>query len=266
MGLFRGFFNRPKKPPLMERLVVAAVGTAVGTIMDKLPDSDSSLPATNVKKMESLSEYEIRKREEEAKRLQKRREERSNLLIGELALYYYLANVDGEVSSSEMNELQRLSSTITSDSEVTEECKKTVPVISALGSNITFFEITKYLDKIDATNLIAFAVQLEKLAEADGQVTPREEDAIALFKDYVTSKTGHRFAKKIEEPKEKQEIELVCPKCSGQMTFDETMLQVNCQFCGYAKMVDISQLHDVLSTIERTKRIQLLLNEDKNKT
>ena len=263
MGLFSRFRNRPKKPPLMERLVIAAVGTAVGTVMDKLPDSAIETMAPESKKMDSVSLYEQQKKEEDAKRALERRKAHTNLLVGEMALYYYLASVDGSVTSDERAELDRLSNAILADGEVTEEGKMRVREIKSKSTNMTFFEITTYLDKVDAASLISFAVEMEKLAEADGNVAPREEDAIALFKDYVTSKTGHRFAKKIEEPKETKELELVCPKCAGQMSFNETMLQVTCQFCGYAKMVDINQLSDVLSTIERTKRIQLLLNEDK---
>ena len=84
MGLFSRFRNRPKKPPLMERLVVAAVGTAVGTVMDKLPDSAIETMAPEAKKMDSVSLYEQQKKEEEAKRALERRNAHTNLLVGDV--------------------------------------------------------------------------------------------------------------------------------------------------------------------------------------
>ena len=264
MGLFSRLFNRKKKPPMLERLVFAAAGGAANAFFnsDMMKNAASTpSPVAQVKPLNKISEYDKQKAEAEAKRLEEERARKVNAVIAELALCYYIAGIDGTVTQDEYNELHKIRDTFNSMKDVKQEERLLMGKVC--NPNISFVELCTYFDKLESSSLISYALEIEKVAETGDGITAREADAIQMYKDYVTNRTGYVFAKTVQ--KEAKEIELVCPKCGGELELDTRLLGATCRFCGYSKILDANRIDEALTRQMATERIKALIEEEKAK-
>ena len=264
MGLFSRLFNRKKKPPMLERLVFAAAGGAASAFFNSdlaKSASSSPVPAPQVKPLNKISDYDRMKAEEEAKRYEEERARKVNTVIAELALCYYIAGVDGTVTQDEYNELHKIRDTFNSMKDIKPDERLLMGKVC--NPNISFVELCTYFDKLESSSLISYALEMEKVAEKGDGISPREADAIQMYKDYVTTRTGYVFAKTVQ--KDAKEIELVCPKCGGELELDTRLLGATCRFCGYSKILDANRIDEALTRQMATERIKALIEEEKAK-
>ncbi len=175
-----------------------------------------------------------------------------NTLLGKLALCYYMARIDGSISVDEGLELDKIAGQIMSDSSIPASEKAKVEAISR-DQNISFSTVTAFLDQAEPSALVSFVSDIENVAKTTGGVTTQEQRVIDMFKDYVTRKTGHSF-KAEDMNKNAVQVDLTCPNCAGQMELDQTMLKAYCPFCGSAKIIDASQIRDVMNAMNSQRR------------
>ncbi len=263
MGLLRRLFRREKKPPLLERLVFAAAGGAVSSIMnsDAVKNMNSApIPAVQTKPLSKIEDYDREKKEREERMAEEKRAAQVMSLLAEIALCYYIAGVDGMVSQDEYRELQSIKDTFNRIPNVKPEERAILGRVT--DPHISFVQVCEYLDKLDRSTLISYAVEMEKVAESDNDISPREKDAIQLYKDYVTTKTGYVFSK-VKSNEDVKEVELVCPRCSGELDLDMNCLRATCRFCGYTKILDANRIDEAMDIAAATERIKQLVEEDK---
>ena len=165
-------------------------------------------------------------------------------MLGKLALCCYIARVDGSISRDEQFEIDAVASEIMSDPRISEENKGKIRDI-ANCSNINFMMVQRFLDKADPSTLVSFVNDIDTIANATGGVTPQEEKAIDLFKDYVSKKTGYSFPKK--EEKKIATVDLTCSHCGATMELDSTGLKATCQYCGSSKIIDAFQISNIMN-------------------
>ena len=178
-----------------------------------------------------------------------------NTLLGKLALCYYMARIDGNISVDERIELDKIASEIKSDPSIPASEKNKVDLIMN-DPNISFVTATNYLDKAEPAALISFVNDIDMVAKAPGGITVSEQKVIDMFKDYVSRKTGHSF-KADDLNKDVVSVNLTCPNCAGQMELDQTMLKATCPFCGSSKIIDANQISKVMAEIETSRRAGL---------
>lgn len=182
-------------------------------------------------------------------------EKRFNTLMAKLAVCYYVAGLDGYISDEERAVLNEANEVLQSDPTIPDVLKHKVGDV--MDPTISFVKVQQYLDKAESAALISFAYEIEDLAKKEG-LSPKEEDAVEMYKYYVTERTGHKFIKATEEePEIPKEIDLTCSACGGQMELDSTMIKASCIYCGTTKIIDASQIKDIVSQIERSKRLGL---------
>ncbi|MCR5528752.1 MAG: hypothetical protein K6F49_06005 [Saccharofermentans sp.] len=182
-------------------------------------------------------------------------EKRFNTLMAKLAVCYYIAGIDGDVTEDEKRELAEAYNMIMNDTTIPSTLKEKVKEVTDPG--IAFVKVQQYLDKAESAALISFAYEIEELAKKGG-LSPKEEDAVEMYKYYVTEKTGHKFIKLKEDLEQMPvQVDLTCPSCGGQMELDRTMLKATCIYCGTNKIIDANQIQEVVAQIERSKRLGL---------
>ena len=249
--------KRHKKRSLLENAVDVAVGVATVTAISKISQEAGPIIPQLVNQAVNLKASDIVNSQapQNAGGVSAATEKRFNTLMAKLALCYYIAGIDGSVSADEKKDLDEAYAMIQNDSSIPSGLKEKVSGVTDPG--ISFVKVQEYLDKAESSALISFAYEIEELAKKDG-LTPKEEDAVEMYKYYVTEKTGHKFIKLKEDVEQMPvQVDLTCPACGGQMELDNTMLKATCIYCGTTKIVDANQIQEVVSQIERSKRLGL---------
>lgn len=248
--------SRHKKRSLLENAVDVAVGVATYTAITKLAQEAGPVIPQIVNQAVSLKAADVinPKPIGTQSSFNPATEKRFNTLMAKLALCYYIAGIDGNFTEAEKKELDDTIRMIENDATIPSELKSKVREVADPG--IPFVKVQEYLDKAESSALISFAYEIEELAKIEG-LDPKEEDAVEMYRYYVTEKTGHKFValKKNIEEEIPAEVDLTCSSCGGQMELDRTMLKATCIYCGSVKIVDANQIKDVVAQIERSRRL-----------
>ena len=258
--ILRNIFHKPNKRrnrSTLDNVVGVAVGIAAVTAVRKLQQESGGtgaiIPEIINHAMDLKAQDASKPKTDSGATLAT--EKRFNTLMAKLAVCYYIAGIDGEVSADEKRELDGAYAMIMNDPAIPSNLKERVKEVT--DSNIPFVKVQQYLDKAESAALISFAYEIEELAKSGG-LSPKEEDAVEMYKYYVTEKTGHKFIKLKEDIAEAPvQVDLTCPACGGQMELDRTMLKATCIYCGASKIVDANQIQEVVAQIERSKRLGL---------
>lgn len=258
--ILRSMFHKPNKrrnKSTLDNVVGVAVGIAAVTAVRKLQQESGGtgaiIPEIINHAMDLKAQDAAKPKTDSGATLAT--EKRFNTLMAKLAVCYYIAGIDGEVSADEKRELDGAYAMIMNDPAIPSNLKERVKEVT--DPNIPFVKVQQYLDKAESAALISFAYEIEELAKSGG-LSPKEEDAVEMYKYYVTEKTGHKFIKLKEDIAEAPvQVDLTCPSCGGQMELDRTMLKATCIYCGTVKIVDANQIQEVVAQVERSKRLGL---------
>ncbi len=249
---------RHRRRSLLENAVDVAVGVATYTAISKIAQEAGPVIPQIVNQAVSLKAADIvnPSAPQNQSGINAATEKRFNTLMAKLALCYYIAGIDGNYSDAERKELEETVLMINNDPTFPAELKNRVNEVA--DPSIPFVKVQQYLDKAESSALISFAYEIEELAKVEG-LDPKEEDAVEMYKYYVTEKTGHKFVALKKDIAEEipVEVDLTCPSCGGQMELDRTMLKATCIYCGSTKIVDANQIKEVVAQIERSKRLGL---------
>lgn len=255
--ILRSMFHKPNKHrnrSTLDNAVGVAVGIAAVTAVRKLQQESGGGPI-----IPEIINHAMDLKAQDANKPQTESgatlatEKRFNTLMAKLAVCYYIAGIDGDVSEDEKRDLSEAYNMIMNDASIPSTLKEKVREVT--DPNIPFVKVQQYLDKAESAALISFAYEIEELAKKGG-LSPKEEDAVEMYKYYVTEKTGHKFIKLKEDIEQMPvEVDLTCPACGGQMELDRTMLKATCIYCGATKIVDANQIQEVVAQIERSKRL-----------
>ena len=149
--------------------------------------------------------------------------------LGELALCWYMAGIDGGISPAERAELEPILNAVQNNEKIPQVYKDAVTK-EILAPTLNFNTVTKYLDHADPVELIELSDDVEQIARIDG-VTEREQYALDAFRHYVEQRTGHKFDDGIKSQS------LMCPNCGAAMTMSQDNATAICEYCGYKMIV-----------------------------
>ena len=164
-----------------------------------------------------------------------------DLLLAKLAVCYYIANVDGEMSDEERNEIGRLTNqilrgTVDPGERVRSEVQK---INRNMGEGFVFAE--KYLQPIKNGDLASYLQIAEEIASADADVTDGEKEALNKLRDYISDRTGKDFTENNFD-----ESDLICQSCGGHMDISDGGGMLVCPFCGTTRVVNERKLYSEL--------------------
>ena len=234
--------DRHKKPGVLQTVgAVAAIAVVIKALFDKYGDR---LTAPSIEEPEPKLNYDPPVRSGKKVELDpptlKRTMKDDDFIMGELgklALCWYIAGIDDDISPEEKSELNKLSGDIQNDEAIPAHYK-TMITKEILVPGIQFSTVTKYLDHADPVELIDLDDDIKELAGING-ISEREQYAIDVFEDYVEKKTGHLFHKG-----QVHQVDLVCPNCGAALTESGDRSKVICEYCGFSKMILRSQKED----------------------
>ena len=143
-SLLGSIFNKKKKKPSTLKTVGAVVATAVilKALFDKHGGKDFDLfgPDEPEKKLD----YEPPKRSGKTVQFVKEDEDHINTTLGKLALCWYIANIDNDITPEERMELDRLAAEVRRDDKIPQRYKDAITK-EIFAPQINFNTVTKYL-------------------------------------------------------------------------------------------------------------------------
>ena len=103
-----------------------------------------------------------------------------------IAISKYIAGCDGNFDEDEVALIRRDLRAINNNTDVPQEVKEQINVIA--NTDMTFEQVTKFLDMIGIRALEALSADVDTLIKADGVVTPEEEAVRTQFREYIANR------------------------------------------------------------------------------
>ena len=149
-------------------------------------------------------------------------------IIGKLAACYYIARIDNSISAEEQAELDMTISNILAIEKLPKNYVDDLNRIKNSTDN-SFSSIEPYLNRVDSNVLISYLIDMQKIARCNG-VSPSEENAINVYKNYVSRRSGYTFS-----DIQSEKIDLTCEGCGATMEIDKNYDKAICPYCGRVK-------------------------------
>lgn len=234
-SLLGSIFNKKKSKPSPLKTVGAVVATAViiKALFDKHGGKDFDLfgPDEPEKKLNYEPPKPSGQKVEVARvNIVREDEDYINTMLGKLALCWYIANIDNDITPEERVELDKLADEVRRDDKIPQRYKDGI-TRDIFAPGINFNSVTKYLNHADPVVLIDLVSEADRIAAING-VSDREKYAVGAFKHFVEQKTGHKF-----EADKVRHIDLICSSCGAVMTVDQNTSKAVCDYCGTVKVI-----------------------------
>ena len=160
-----------------------------------------------------------------------------NTMIAGIALSWYIAGIDGNISREEAQAVSKRIQNIKETSAIPDEYKDALNAMETY-KNMSFDEVKVYLDRADKAALVSLAVRAEYIAKTDG-MTEAEKSAVDGVKLYVEQRTGYHFKDLHAMP---LSVSMICPTCGGKLIPDESLKKATCDYCGFTKLVEMKEV------------------------
>jgi uncharacterized tellurite resistance protein B-like protein len=158
-----------------------AAGAGVGYVLSKREDEEEAKRKEEDKKNE-LEIANINQKAKNAENALQQHEKHTNLILALSALGFAMANVDGEISPEEVEELDLFIGGLSSQSypeHITNQLRK-------LRTNPpTFNEALKYLKLVESVEYSEIRNLLVVIIESDNSVHPNEKAFLSAFDHYI---------------------------------------------------------------------------------
>jgi len=236
-------------------------GNMAATVVSVLVEADNE--AAEARKAEAqakMKAYELQQKQmEEASRQRKAMEETErlkaqaevkkaetaeqifndkyyNTLKAGIAMSWYIAGIDGNISREEADAINKRIENIRNTMTIPAKYRDSIEGMLTYR-NISFDELKVYLDRADKDSLVSLALRAEYISKVDG-ATQTEKAAVDGIKLYVESKTGYHFKDLHTMP---LTVSLICPACGGKLIPDESLRKATCAYCGFTKLVEMKE-------------------------
>ena len=155
-----------------------------------------------------------------------------NAALARIALGYYIARADNQISANEQLSLDEITSDVMSNNQFPAEFRNEVNAIASENTN-SFINVEKYLNKVDPNTLVSFLDEAKRVAASDNAVSIEEQKALNVFEKYLSSKTGRVFTQ------DTKTIDMTCKNCAAIMHAEPSSSQIICPFCGSTQLIDL---------------------------
>ncbi len=110
-----------------------------------------------------------------------------NPILAKIAFAYYIAKIDGKISKQEKVLLDDILKATLSNPELPSDIRKEIKIIIS-SKEITFNNVSNYLDKVSPAALKAILLDIYEIADASDGISEAEADGIAAFENYMLSR------------------------------------------------------------------------------
>ena len=111
----------------------------------------------------------------------------ANFCLASTALSFYFARCDGTIDETEQLEIEHDLDSIIKNRDIPESLRNKLAEIS-LKENLTFKEVSYYLDGVGIETLLEFSNDIDEIIMADENITIEEERAKAEFEVYLAKR------------------------------------------------------------------------------
>lgn len=190
---------------------------------------------------ESFETVQVQARKEQAlvgERERNAKKYAEDLLLAKLAVCYFIANADGELSDEERHEIGRLTNQILRGQNAPTERLKTEVKNINQHQGESFVLVEKYLQPIKNGDLTSYLQIAENIANSNEELSSDEKDAMTRLREYVSDRTGKDFTSS-----DLDDTDLVCQSCGGHMELSDGGGMLVCPFCGTTRVVSERKLY-----------------------
>lgn len=149
--------------------------------------------------------------------------------LAKIAICYYIAKADGVLSREEQIALDGVVGAILNSPSLPRYYRDEIKKISEDKTN-SFLFTEQYLNKVNPEVLISFLDTAKAIATADNQLSSYEQQALSVFEEYLSGKTGCSYESN------KSAVDTKCECCGGTMKPDYSTMKLNCPYCGNARL------------------------------
>ena len=237
--ILRNIFHKPNKRrnrSTLDNVVGVAVGIAAVTAVRKLQQESGGtgaiIPEIINHAMDLKAQDAAKPKTDSGATLAT--EKRFNTLMAKLAVCYYIAGIDGEISPNEERAITQRIKNIRDTGDIPEKYRDALAELEGYRP-MTFDEVKVYLDRADSKALVSLTLRAEYIAKMDG-MTAAEKSAIDGIKLYVEGKVGYHFKDLHTMP---LTVSMICPTCGGRLVPDASLRKATCDYCGFTKLVEM---------------------------
>lgn len=161
----------------------------------------------------------------------------ANIALARIALCYYIAKSDGNISPDEQMELDYMCSSLMNNPRASSMFRSELQAITA-DRTLNFMNVEKYLDRLDINTLNLLQQDVQRIAEITDGVTENERKAMSVFQNYIYGKQGFPGSNMNEQFAGKARvISLKCSACGADLEINESKTQTYCPYCGSMQII-----------------------------
>lgn len=161
----------------------ASVGAMVGAVSASI-DEDDEIARTKRAKEESFKDGMNEGKALTVEEIKKF----TDFYLATTALSYFVARCDGNISIEEEQEIAMDLDAITKNLDISDSVKKEINMLKK-NVNLTFEDVTIYLDRVSVATLKKLQSDVNEIIEADNVITKEEAEVKEQFASYLKSRS-----------------------------------------------------------------------------
>jgi len=161
----------------------------------------------------------------------------ANIALARIALCYYIAKADGNISPEEQMDLDYMCSSLLNNPNASPTFRSELQAIAS-DRTMNFLNVEKYLDRVDVNTLNQFQSDIQRIAELTDGVTENERKAMTVFQNYLYGKQGFpgsNMNSQFAGPA--TVVNLKCTACGATLEINNARTETFCPYCGTKQII-----------------------------
>ncbi|MBO4928272.1 MAG: hypothetical protein J5379_08505 [Clostridiales bacterium] len=161
----------------------------------------------------------------------------ANIALARIALCYYIAKSDGNISPEEQMDLDYMCSSLMNNPNASSSFRNELQAIVS-DRSMNFMNVEKYLDRLDVNTLNLLLADAQRIAELTDGVTENERKAMSVFQNYIYGKQGFPGGNMNEQFAGKARVvNLKCSACGADLEINTSRTETYCPYCGSKQII-----------------------------
>ncbi len=161
----------------------------------------------------------------------------ANIALARIALCYYIAKADGNISPEEQMDLDYMCSSLLNNPNASPTFRSELQAIAS-DRSMNFLNVEKYLDRVDVTTLSQLQADMQRIAELTDGVTENERKAMTVFQNYLYGKQGFPGSNmNAQFAGNARVFNLQCTGCGATLEINNARTETYCPYCGTKQII-----------------------------
>ena len=161
----------------------------------------------------------------------------ANIALARIALCYYIAKSDGNISPEEQMDLDYMCSSLMNNPNASSNFRTELQSIVS-DRSMNFMNVEKYLDRLDVNTLNLLLADAQRIAELTDGVTENERKAMSVFQNYIYGKQGFPGSNmNAQFAGSARVINLKCTCCGADLEINGARTETFCPYCGTKQII-----------------------------